>query len=357
MTSRIIQILTGAAPGDAITGMALEIQRSLTSRYDIETFALHVDDEIDPEDIKPLIDANKHADLIIYHASYGIPSITKFLLDRDEPIILVYHNITPAKYFVDGNAEFAAGLVWGRYELTLLVPRVVFAIADSKFNAEELARIGYENLSVLKLGLNPNRLCDVELNVDLVARLESQYPAGFVVAVAQVLPHKAIDELVQVAHVLRRWCLSEAGIVVVGTARDERYLHGVVSLLTSMPEVNLWIFGKATESELKTLYHQALAYIGISRHEGLSLPILEAMTEGVPVLVRSAGAVRETAADGAFVLDENATPIEIAEALSLVIESEPLRRHLIERGTRVVEKLDAASDLDSFVDIIESVLQ
>lgn len=356
MTSQILQVIAGATEGDAITGMALEIQRSLSAKFSVHTYAHHVDESISTSDVELLTDVASRGDLIIYHASYGVPSITKFLLTRDEPIVLIYHNITPAHFLADSNPEFATGLVWGRFELTMLLPRVVLAIADSEFNAEDLTQAGYERPIVLKLGLNPHRLSDVAVDDDLAKRLETQYPSGYVVAVSQILPHKAVDELVQVAHVLRRWCSSEVGLVVVGVARDEKYLRGVVSLLTSMPEVNLWLFGKATDSELKTLYCNAVAYIGISRHEGLSLPILEAMAEGVPVLVRNAGAVEETSAGGAFLLSEDANQIEIAEGLAMLIESEHLRQSLITRGQRVLEQLTTEEELTRFVQMIESLL-
>lgn len=356
MTGRILQVVAGAANGDAITGMALGIQRSLATRFLIETFAFHVDEGVSDEEVKPLEKAPTRADLIIYHASYGLPPLTKFLLERDEPIVIVYHNITPAHYFAESNPEFAAGLVWARFELTLLLRRVVFSVAVSEFNAADLEEIGFKKPTVLKLGLDPYRLRNVQINNELANQLQRQYPAGFVVAVSQLLPHKAIDELVQVAHILRRWCSSEVGIVVVGAARDEKYLNGVVSLLTAMPEVNLWLFGKATDSQLKTLYQNALAYVGISRHEGLSLPILEAMAEDVPVLVRNAGAIKETTAGGAFVLSEHANQIEIAEALAMLVESENLRQHLRLLGVRVLEHLNPEKELDVFVDVIESIL-
>ncbi len=65
------------------------------------------------------------------------------------------HNVTPSRYFVDHDPAFAAGLEWGRHELELLRERTALAVADSRFNAEELAALGFADVKVNRPGCAP----------------------------------------------------------------------------------------------------------------------------------------------------------------------------------------------------------
>ena len=82
-------------------------------------------------------------DLTLFHASYGRPQVTQHILSRNEKLAISYHNISPTEIYVKDNAEFAVGLEWGRYELSLLRDRVELSFADSQFNLKDLEQYGY----------------------------------------------------------------------------------------------------------------------------------------------------------------------------------------------------------------------
>ena len=50
---------------------------------------------------------------IVVSKARGEPMVAAFLRSRHEPIVLVYHNITPAKYFAPYDPNFAALLATG----------------------------------------------------------------------------------------------------------------------------------------------------------------------------------------------------------------------------------------------------
>src|SRR5580704_13980159 len=142
----IHQILAAASPGDAITNAALDYRDVLRKVGPSEVFARHIAPSSAGE-VRPLSEfaASGSRGLLVYHASIGEPTVSAFLLSRPEPIVLVYHNITPAKYFEGIDDTFAELLVLGRLELESIRHRVVLAIAASHFNAAELEAIGYED--------------------------------------------------------------------------------------------------------------------------------------------------------------------------------------------------------------------
>src|SRR6478752_3457865 len=153
------QILAAAAPGDAITNAALEYRNVLRRIGPSEVFARHIAPASAGE-VLPLSDYRSCGSqgVLVYHASIGEPAVEAFLRSRHEPIVLVYHNITPARYFDQLDDTFAELLILGRAELETIRPRVARAIAASRFNAAELEALGYEDVRVIPPVVDPSRL-------------------------------------------------------------------------------------------------------------------------------------------------------------------------------------------------------
>src|SRR4051812_39723763 len=149
----IHQILVAASPGDAITNLAFGTRDLLRRVGPSEIYAHHIapalalSGQVLPLSTYP---ARRTPDIpMIFHASIGQPEVHRFLTTRSEPLVLVYHNVTPGSYFEPYDPGFAELLMLGRDEVELLRPRVVRAIADSRFNACELEAMGYRDVRVV----------------------------------------------------------------------------------------------------------------------------------------------------------------------------------------------------------------
>ena len=64
---------------------------------------------------------------------------------------ILYHNVTPAHYFRCCNPSLAADLEAGRRQAAALAGAAELALADSAYNAAELAAMGYRDVRVLPL--------------------------------------------------------------------------------------------------------------------------------------------------------------------------------------------------------------
>ena len=90
-------------------------------------------------------------------------------------------------------------------------------------------------------------------------------------------------------------------------------------------------------------------------HEGFGVPLVEAMAAGLPLVTRDAGAVGQTVAGAALVL-EAGDPAYVAAALHRACTDEELRRRLIMAGHRRAAELSSDAAARQLVDVIAGVV-
>lgn len=356
-TRRVHQVLVGAARNDAITSMALEIRDIISDTFESDIYCYHPVPDGFPSFVKQIsdIDIESSDDIFIYHLSFGIPEITKFLLGRKEKIVLAYHNVTPFSYYSDLLPEFAEALKYGKHEPTLLLDKVNLAIAYSKFNANELEQFGYENVHVVPGGANPQRLDEVGIDVNLLVDLENHFPNGYLLFVSQVLPHKRVDHALEIVHILRTVHRLDVGLVVAGPIRQPVYEFAIDTLRSRLHNTHVLMTDAVTDEQLATLYRGCICYIGTSEHEGLSVPPLEAMANRAPVVVLGAGAVPETVKDGGIVLPASTGVLEFAEVVAEVIQNESLQSAMRISGAAHVRNDFVDNTAERFAELVMSI--
>ncbi len=91
--------------------------------------------------------------------------------------------------------------------------------------------------------------------------------------------------------------------------------------------------GYVTDAQLAYLYSRAEALVFPSLIEGFGMPVLEAMSAGLPVITSNRGALAEVAGDAALRVDPS-LPEDIAAAMSRISTDATLRRELKEKGLR-----------------------
>lgn len=344
MSSLVIhQVLIGASEGDAITQMALAVRDELRKYSQSDIYALWRHGDVMQRECLDLSSyPGSHAvDLTVYHSSIGWHEMTDFLHSRHEKIAISYHNITPSAMYAEYTPEFAADLELGRQDLLDLRDRVVLAVADSAFNAVDLDAIGYDNVEVVPAGFTPSRLAGESYDVELLTEMTHRFPNGYVVAVGQILPHKRIEQIIETMHLMNSTYWGNIGLVICGVARQELYRVAVSKLRHRCAMVDVHFTGQVTDQQLSTLIRGARVYLGMSDHEGLSIPPVEAMSMGVPVVVKGAAAVPETVGDGALVLPADSGPVLAAEAIHEVLHNDELRWSLIYRGFQRARELES----------------
>ena len=349
----IHQILAAASPRDAITNVALEYRDVLRRVGPSEIYARHVAPGSASE-VRPLSEygAGGSRGLLVYHSSIGEPTVSSFLLARPEPIVLVYHNITPAKYFVGIDDTFAELLMLGRLELEAMRHRVVLSIAASHFNAAELEAIGYQDVRVIPPVVDPFRLLRTTPDVPTVKYLDRELNGPLLLFVGQLLPHKRPDLLVKAMHIAATYFGLDARLLLVGQNRFASYADAVSAQIRELNLPNVHVVGSVEDARLAAMYRRAIAFVTVSEHEGFCVPLLESLAFDVPVLARGCAAIPETVGEGGLLLPAWAGAELIAEAIDRIVRDEPLRKDLVARGR---SRLHQLTEVDARVAMLEAI--
>jgi glycosyltransferase involved in cell wall biosynthesis len=108
--------------------------------------------------------------------------------------------------------------------------------------------------------------------------------------------------------------------------------------------------------ELDAAYRAADMVAYPSLYEGFGLPVVEAMTRGIPVLASTTPAVAETAGDAAVLVDPEDVAA-IADGLGRVLTDQTLRDDLVTKGkvraTAFSWEATARATLDAYLDAME----
>ena len=336
----IHQLLVSASRGDAVTDAAFAARQVLELVGPSKIGARYWDRALDGEvlGLDELCAVADAGDALIYHASIGEPGFVEFVQSWDGPVILQYHNMTPAAFFQEVDQTFAVRLTEGRLELAQLLGRVDASIAPSSFNAEELARLGYQDVRVVPLILDVQGLVDTEPTPSTMHHLAvSEGPVLFFLG--QTLPHKRPDLLIRAYHLLVTYHRPDARLVMAGPPRVPAYAEHLGRMIFELNLPGCWLAGQVTRSDVVAFYRSATAFVTASEHEGVCLPLIEAMGFGVPVIARACTAIPETLGGAGLLLPDDAGPALMCEAMLAVIEDHDLHQDLVRAGRERLAQL------------------
>ena len=338
--ARVHQLLAALAYGDAIGDEALAIQRHLREAgFDSDIFAEKVHPRM-AHLARPLWqyrEVSSPDTVCVYHFSIG-SAAGRMIYHAPDRLVAVYHNITPARFFLGFHPHLVGLCHHGRRELATFAPRTELALGDSEYNRQELEDSGFARTAVLPIVLDLARYEQPAspVTLDLVAGGRTN-----LLFVGRIIPNKRIEDLLA-AYAFYRQRDPRSRLLLVGDYRGhERYyarLRERALLLGLSLGEDVVFTGHVEHDDLLACYAASHLFLCLSEHEGFCVPLLEAMVFGLPVVAYDAGAVRETLR-GAGVLLADKDPAVVAELLWRLRVEGPLRRAVLGTQQRALSDL------------------
>lgn len=328
---RILQFVPTLMPGDA-TGMhALMIEESLRTKG-VET-KIYVE-EVKENQIGDAVrfthysKENRSDDILIYHLA-APSAIADFLSSRNETLVVVYHNITPAKYFEQWDQVTATGQIWARAQLTRLAQRTTLALPVSHFNQAELIEAGFGKTEVVPILLDKSSFAaGKNFRVDeLLTKNRAANKTNFLF-VGRLVPNKAQHKLIAALSAYNMIYQEDAILHLVGRPFAKQYLELLKTTAKQLRvETNVNFTMGVSSDELASYYRGSDAFISVSEHEGFCVPLLEAMHHGLPIVAYNSSAISETLGCSGILVEKN-DPVSIAVAMRVVAKRKDARDHL-----------------------------
>lgn len=269
----------------------------------------------------------------VFHTQYILPL---FVPSRTRVILHIHDVSFRAMPWMIGWKD--------RFFLSALIPhalrRADTVIVPSQFTRDEI--VGYYGVGSDKIAVVPNALgegFDREATDAEVAAARERYglPERYIVAVGTLQPRKNLPLLIRAVAALRERDLS-LQLVLVGNRAGHHFDSEIDHAIAETSLGDAVVFpGFVAAGDLAAVVRGALVYAFPSRYEGFGIPLLEAMSQGVPVAASDIPCLREVAGEAAVYFD----PLRVdtcAEILyTLTIDSD-LRSRLIGAGKSCIAR-------------------
>jgi glycosyltransferase involved in cell wall biosynthesis len=158
----------------------------------------------------------------------------------------------------------------------------------------------------------------------------------YLLFVGNVEPRKNLPAVVEAYNRLRSRGRSAPPLVIVGgEGWKNQAIHRAAAASPFASDIRF--LGRVADDELPALMSGALAFVYPSIYEGFGLPPLEAMACGTPVITSNRSSLPEVVGDAALLVDPDDRSA-LAEAMARIVDEQPLREELRDRGLKQAQR-------------------
>ena len=277
-------------------------------------------------------------------------AIASWLAGRPETLVVNYHNVTPPECYAPWDNAMARHQLRAQTELSALAPRAALGLAVSAFNEAELRLAGFDRTAVVP----PAAVVDTGAAAHRRGGPRSGSGARWI-SVGRLAPNKGIEYAVMALLVTRAHRDPAATLEVVGRPVVPSYTAALLRFVDEMGLHDAVRFrGALSDADLVAAMARADVLVITSQHEGFGVPVIEAMTMGLPVVAHRGGALPEVVGDGGLLVDAT-DPWVLAGAVWRLLGEVGLRASLAAAASRRIADLDLASAGERAVELVAAL--
>ena len=217
--------------------------------------------------------------------------------------------------------------------------RIAKRIATVSFySKEDITRsfkIDYDKIDVVYDGINQ---IYEPLSAPAKLKIREKYTGGaeYFLFVGALHPRKNVSGLLKAFDGFKLETNSEIKLMIVG---GEMHKTGdIFETYDNLRFKNDVVFtGRVSTEELHDIFGAALALTFVPFFEGFGIPVVEAMSAGVPVICSNTTSIPEVGGNAVLYADPMKTG-QITDAMIQLVQDEELRKSLIEKGFKQKEK-------------------
>jgi glycosyltransferase involved in cell wall biosynthesis len=293
----------------------------------------------------PLFLLKRHVD--VFHTQYILPI---FIPSRTRVVVHIHDvSFCALPWFVDWR---------DRMFLHFFIPRSLkrsdTVIVPSQFTRDEILRY-FDGVQSAKIAVIPNACSSefmVEASQEEVLKVRAQYrlPERYLIVVGTLQPRKNLPFLIRAFAELRKHD-ADIKLVLVGNRSAHHFDQNIDHVIAELDLGQQVIFpGFVAQDDLPALIKGATGYVFPSLYEGFGIPLLEAMSQGVPVAASDIPCLREVAGDAAVYFHPGQVDICAKVLYTLTIHSDQ-RKQLIEAGKIRFEQFSWSKSAQLLADI------
>jgi len=173
-------------------------------------------------------------------------------------------------------------------------------------------------------------------------------PNQFVLMVGNIEPRKNILKVIQAIHNHA----IDTPLVIVG--KDNNYAKELKNFVHQKHVKNVYFCHNVCFSDLPTIYSLANVLIYPSFFEGFGIPVIEALSCGIPVITSNVSCLMETAGDAALYVKPDSVD-DIGEAIKTVLDDSSLRANLVQKGKEQLQKFAPKTIAKEIMDLYQNI--
>lgn len=265
-------------------------------------------------------------DIVIELAHFG-----PFNLPKNVKRITVIHDLSAVTHKEFHNT---ASHIVQRISLPAILRRTDSIICNSYYTKQDIMKvygIDKSKIQVIYPAVNtPSILDSSDANFSFLSQ-------SYFLCVGTIEPRKNYDTVIQAFDKVYQ-SHPDIHLVIVGMAGWKNESFDKV-LSQSAAKSNIHITGFVTASQLDPIYMNAFAFISASHFEGFGIPILEAASRQLPLIVADNSSQKEIVGDRG-ILFSSTNIDQLKNAMETMLHSPKMRDELILKSKTVVSNIE-----------------